>query len=172
MILRTINVETSRGYNLCDECFNSIPASDFIAIVYISANKVPLDKTWNYLFPSKSFFWPTIMSDSHISSNRFFCIVLSDQYLHDNDITVYHISCCVILLSVSFACSIPIYHHSLRSSGNTNEWIPLDTNVFSCVTYYNSINNWDTFLGINHIFAVAINLCDRSTMSYRYRLYG
>ena len=37
--------------------FNEIPAYDFLAMGYISANKVPLEKTGAYLFPSKGCFF-------------------------------------------------------------------------------------------------------------------
>ena len=45
MILRTTNGETFRESKLCDEVFNEIPTSDFIAMGYISENKVPLENT-------------------------------------------------------------------------------------------------------------------------------
>ena len=137
---------------------------------YISAKKFPLDKTWSYLFPSKVFIWPSIVSWSHIPYNRFFYNILSAWYLCDNEITANRISCCVFLLSVSFVYSIPIIHCYLISYEDTDEWPPLDWNAFACSISCNSIPNWGTFLGIYPTFTLAINLCNRVPMSYRYWL--
>ena len=75
-----------------------------------------------------------MVSDAHIPSNQFLWNILSDQDLCDNGITAYHISHCVIILSVSFACSIPICYPWLISMGDTYEWRSLDYNVFACGT--------------------------------------
>ena len=61
------------------------------------------------------------VSDSHIPSNRFFCNILYARYLRINGTTSNQISSCVVLLSVYFAYSIPIFHRSMISSGNNDE---------------------------------------------------
>ena len=38
------------------------------------------------------------------------CCITSDRIIH-----------CVVMLSVSFSCSIPIYHSSMRYSSDTDE---------------------------------------------------
>ena len=91
---------------------------------------------------------------------------MSSRCLRDNLITTGYISCCVILFSVYFVCSIPILHCLLISSGDNDKWRPLDWNVFDCGIYSNSIPTWDTFLGIDRTFRLAVNLCDRVKISY------
>ena len=134
---------------------------------YISAKKVQLEKNLEYLFPYKDFFCPYIVSNVHILSNWFLWNILYDWYMHVNEITANQIIHCVILLSVYFDCSSPIWHFLLISSGDTDDWRPSDWNVFSCLTYCNLIPNWDTFLGIDLTFNVIVNLYDRVMMSYR-----
>ena len=72
---------------------NAIPEYAFIAMIYISAKRVLLDNTWEYLFPSKEFVWLFIVSDYHVPSNHFFYNILYARYLSDNGITENHISC-------------------------------------------------------------------------------
>ena len=136
--------------------FNAITAYDFLAMGFISTNKVPLDKTWPYLFLSKLFFSPTLLY-YHIPSNHFFCNILYDWYLHGNGITDNSIICCVIIFSVSFVCSRIICRGLMAYSGDTDECRPLYRNVFDCGTSRNSIPTWDNFLGIDQ------NLCWQST---------
>ena len=147
---------------------NAIPASDFISMVYISENKVPLENTWAYIFPYKDF-CSSIVSDIHIPSNRFLCNSLFSRYLRDNGITANCISHFVVMFIVYFSCSVPIFHHFLRYYGDTNECIPLDWNIFACGVSFNSTPNRGTFLGIYRTFTMEINLFDRVPMSYRYR---
>ena len=71
---------------------------------YISENKAPLEKTWEYLFSSEDFFSTSIVSGDHIPSNRFFWNILYAQYLRDNGTISDSIIRCVIILSFSFAC--------------------------------------------------------------------
>ena len=59
-----------------------------------------------------------------------------------------------VMFSVSFAFSIRICHHLLRSSVDTDEWCPLDWGVFACIKYYNSIPTWNNFLGIDLDFTL------------------
>ena len=147
--------------------FNSIPESIFLAMGCISENEFPLDNNWEYLFLSKYFFHPSIVLDFHIPSNRLCCYIMTARYIFDNGITTNHSSCCVILRSVYFASSIPIWHLSLISPGHTDKWFPLDCNFFSGGTSLNSIPVWDTFIGIDRTFNLSINICDRVPISYR-----
>ena len=131
---------------------------DFLGMVYISSKKVPLEKTWAYLFLFKFFFQPLIVIYSHISSNRFLLNIVHVQYFFDNGITDDQISRCVVLLNVCFNCSKLIWHHFIIPSGDTDEWSPLTFNVFACNTYFNSIPTRDNFVGIYWNFTLAISL--------------
>ena len=65
---------------------------------YISANNFPLEKTLEYIFSSKDFVQPYIVSDDHIPSNSFFYNIMSAWYRRENGIAVNRISPCVFFL--------------------------------------------------------------------------
>ena len=106
--------------------FSAVPASALLAIGYISAKYDPFENTCAYRLPSMDFTLPSIVSDAHIPSNLLVWNALSALYRLANGMTAERASRWVVRLSVSFACSSPICHRSLSSSGDTDECRPLD----------------------------------------------
>ena len=44
----------------------------------------------------------------------------------------------------------------------------LTWSVFACGKIWNLITTWDAFIGINRTYNLAINMCGRVLISYRY----
>ena len=147
--------------------FSACTVSYFLAIGYISAKYAPLENTCAYRFLSNEITRPSMVSVAHMYVSLLVCNNMYALYWLTSGITADRVSICVVLDMVSIACSIPIYHCSLSSFGDTFEWRPFNWNVLSCGTYCTVAFDLDTFLdGIEATLTLKIIRLVMATMSY------